>query len=76
LQNIEKKGSVPSLTGPIARGDLGTLEKHLQAIAENIPDLLPAYRELGKITAEVALKKNSISSQESLNIKLLLSKGA
>lgn len=75
LQNIETKGSVPSLTGPIARGDLGTLEKHLEAIKSNIPDLLPAYRELGKVAAEVALKKNSISAQESLNIKLLLSKG-
>ncbi len=75
LQNIEKKGSVSSLTGPIARGDLGTLEKHLNAITANIPELLPAYRELGKITADVALEKNSISSQESSNIKLLLSKG-
>lgn len=76
LQNIEKKGSVPSLTGPIARGDLGTLEKHLQAIGSDIPSLLSVYRELGKITADVALKKNSISLQESMNIKMLLSKGA
>jgi predicted short-subunit dehydrogenase-like oxidoreductase (DUF2520 family) len=76
FQNIERKGSVPSLTGPIARGDLGTLEKHLEAIKANIPALLPAYRELGKVTAEVALKKNSISVQECLNIKSLLSKGA
>jgi predicted short-subunit dehydrogenase-like oxidoreductase (DUF2520 family) len=75
LQNIGIKGSVPSLTGPIARGDLGTLQKHLDAIKANIPALLPAYRELGKVTAEVALKKNSISEQDSLKIKSLLSKG-
>ncbi len=76
LQNIEKKGSISSLTGPIARGDLGTVKKHLRTITANIPELLPAYRELGKITADIALKKNTISSQQSSNIKLLLSKGA
>lgn len=76
LNNIQRRGSIPSLTGPIARGDLGTLEKHLETIKANIPALLPAYRELGKVTAEVALKKKSISDQESSNIKVLLSKGA
>jgi predicted short-subunit dehydrogenase-like oxidoreductase (DUF2520 family) len=76
LQNIEQRGSVSSLTGPIARGDLGTLEKHLDAIKVHIPALLQAYREMGKVTAEVALKKKSISAKESAEIKALLSKGA
>lgn len=75
IQNIEQKGSVPSLTGPIARGDLGTLEKHLEAIEANIPSLLSVYRELGKVTADVALKKNSLSAEQVTSIKSLLSKG-
>jgi predicted short-subunit dehydrogenase-like oxidoreductase (DUF2520 family) len=32
LKNVEKSGSVLSLTGPIARGDVGTVRKHLLAI--------------------------------------------
>ena len=75
LHNIEQKGSVLSLTGPIARGDLGTLEKHLATIQTNIPSLLPVYRELGKITADVALKKHTLSPEQVSTIKLLLSKG-
>ncbi|HPX56627.1 MAG TPA: DUF2520 domain-containing protein [Syntrophales bacterium] len=76
LHNIEQKGSVPSLTGPIARGDLGTLEKHLEAIRAQMPSLLSVYGELGKITADVALKKNSLSAEQVAAIKSLLSKGA
>ncbi|MDX9745300.1 MAG: Rossmann-like and DUF2520 domain-containing protein [Syntrophales bacterium] len=76
MQNIREKGSVPSLTGPIARGDAGTLQKHLLALGAAMPDMLPPYRELGKITADMALKKGGISSVESENIKTLLSKGA
>ncbi len=76
LHNIEQKGSVPSLTGPIARGDLGTLEKHLEAIRDQMPSLLSVYGELGKITADVALKKNSLSAEQVAAIKSLLSKGA
>jgi len=75
MQNIERKGSVPSLTGPIARGDLGTLEKHLETIEAHLPSFLPAYRELGKVAADVAFRKNSLSTEQVSQIKLLLSKG-
>ncbi|MBN1547341.1 MAG: DUF2520 domain-containing protein [Syntrophaceae bacterium] len=75
LHNIEAKGSISSLTGPIARGDMGTLKKHLQAISANAPDLLDAYREMGIVTVEVAYRKGSLSDDEAKNIKSLLSKG-
>jgi len=39
------------LTGPIARGDLETLERHLAAIAERKPALEPLYRVLAEATA-------------------------
>ena len=39
------------LTGPIERGDWETVERHRAAIAETAPDLLPAYDELGRLTA-------------------------
>ncbi len=75
MNNLAARGSVAALTGPIARGDLGTLWKHLEAIRSDMPDLLPVYRELGRITADIALKKNSISLEEAEKIKSLLAKG-
>jgi predicted short-subunit dehydrogenase-like oxidoreductase (DUF2520 family) len=39
------------LTGPIARGDWETVERHEQAIAERVPKLEPLYRVLAEATA-------------------------
>ena len=38
------------LTGPFARGDWGTVDKHLHAIREFAPDLEPVYRALADAT--------------------------
>jgi predicted short-subunit dehydrogenase-like oxidoreductase (DUF2520 family) len=37
-----------ALTGPIARGDRETVERHRAALAETAPDLLPAYDALAE----------------------------
>jgi predicted short-subunit dehydrogenase-like oxidoreductase (DUF2520 family) len=42
------------LTGPIARGDWETVERHLQAIREARPDVEELYLALARATAEVA----------------------
>lgn len=39
------------LTGPIARGDVATVEAHLAAIRHDLPDLEPMYAALAKATA-------------------------
>jgi predicted short-subunit dehydrogenase-like oxidoreductase (DUF2520 family) len=39
------------LTGPIARGDRGTIDAHLAAIPAAAPDLEPMYRALAEVTA-------------------------
>jgi predicted short-subunit dehydrogenase-like oxidoreductase (DUF2520 family) len=54
LANIETGGPQKALTGPIARGDAGTVRKHLEALEASAPDLLPLYRELGLKTAELS----------------------
>ena len=38
------------LTGPIARGDLETVEAHLAALEKRAPDLVPLYRALAEAT--------------------------
>jgi predicted short-subunit dehydrogenase-like oxidoreductase (DUF2520 family) len=42
------------LTGPIARGDWDTVERHLEAIREHAPELEELYLVLARATAEVA----------------------
>jgi predicted short-subunit dehydrogenase-like oxidoreductase (DUF2520 family) len=43
-----------ALTGPIARGDERTVERHVEAIAERAPELLPLYEALAERTRELA----------------------
>ena len=38
------------LTGPIARGDVATIEAHLEALRRDVPDLEPMYRALAAAT--------------------------
>ncbi len=43
-----------ALTGPIARGDHATVERHRAALAETAPDLLPLYEALAARAEAVA----------------------
>jgi predicted short-subunit dehydrogenase-like oxidoreductase (DUF2520 family) len=43
-----------SLTGPIARGDEGTVARHREAIGERVPELLPLYDVMADATRAVA----------------------
>ncbi|MEV6873702.1 DUF2520 domain-containing protein [Amycolatopsis sp. NPDC051128] len=49
LDNVLRHGD-RALTGPVARGDLGTVRKHLTVLADRAPDVEPAYRALAKRT--------------------------
>ena len=44
------------LTGPAIRGDWETVEAHLAAIRERLPELEPLYRTLADATAELAVR--------------------
>lgn len=61
LANIDQVGVQQALTGPVVRGDVQTVETHIQAIAETMPELLPFYTCLVHYTAVQAREGNRIS---------------
>jgi len=61
LKNADELGVVNALTGPIERGDLETLELHLNELKDKFPEILPLYSSLAIETIRVAFKKKSIS---------------
>jgi predicted short-subunit dehydrogenase-like oxidoreductase (DUF2520 family) len=75
LLNIKARGTVEALTGPIARGDAGTIEKHLHALRETMPALFNAYCELGLMTVDIALQKGSLAPERAEIIKSFLKGG-
>ncbi|MDX6196920.1 MAG: hypothetical protein QOJ79_71 [Actinomycetota bacterium] len=43
------------LTGPVSRGDAGTVRAHLDVLAKVAPEVLPAYVAMARLTADRAL---------------------
>ena len=69
LDNISKMGTADSLTGPIARGDTKTISHHLHELALKNEGLTTIYRTMGLYTAELAVKKGTITAEKAKKIK-------
>jgi predicted short-subunit dehydrogenase-like oxidoreductase (DUF2520 family) len=72
LKNIELSGSIQALTGPIARGDSGTIQKHVDAINAHLPQYASLYASLGLATVNVAKKKGTLNSRQAKIIRDIL----
>ncbi|MBS4022554.1 MAG: DUF2520 domain-containing protein [Dethiobacter sp.] len=64
LRNIARVGVTQALTGPISRGDSSTVDTHLRAMSEKIPQAIPLYRLLGLATVDLALAKGTLGEKE------------
>ena len=71
LQNVKKLDSSCALTGPIARGDLYTIESQLKVLGDH-PDALRIYRELGKAALDMARKEGNVPREILARISDLL----
>ena len=72
LKNIEKQGCTRALTGPIARGDAGTVQKHINAMARHLPDYSSLYADMGMVAVKLARQKGTLSASQAKNIMELL----
>ena len=63
LDNALRFGDA-GLTGPVARGDDGTVAAHVAAIGAHEPAALPAYRALARLTADRALAAGMLSASD------------
>lgn len=55
LDNALRRGDA-ALTGPVSRGDAGTVTAHLDVLRANAPEVVPAYVALARLTADRALR--------------------
>jgi predicted short-subunit dehydrogenase-like oxidoreductase (DUF2520 family) len=61
LDNSLRSGD-RALTGPVARGDAGTVAAHLEAISSRAPEAIKAYVEMSRLTAVRALAAGTLSA--------------
>ena len=72
VNNIRTVGLPGCLTGPVARGDIDTIQRHLNALQARDHSLLTVYRELGLQTIPIALAKGKIGDDKAQQMKELL----
>ena len=75
LNNIENVGIPQALTGPIARGDIDTVKKHITALQKEAPDALSTYCELGLQTIPIAQAKGRIDEEKADALRAILKAG-
>jgi predicted short-subunit dehydrogenase-like oxidoreductase (DUF2520 family) len=62
LENALRLGD-GALTGPVARGDAGTIADHLRELAQAAPESVPVYRALARRTADRAIASGLLSPE-------------
>ena len=63
LDNLERLGPELALTGPAVRGDAGTIELNLVALAEASPDVVPAYVAMARVSLDLATRAGRLSAE-------------
>ena len=63
LDNVFRLGTVPALTGPIARGDAAVVGEHLATLDARDAGLSELYRRLGAVALELARKQGEASPE-------------
>jgi len=75
VDNAEKLGAAGALGSVIARGDIGTIRRHLEALAKSDPVSLELYRLLSRRTIPLAIAKGTLKPGAAGEIEALLRAG-
>lgn len=71
LRNIRALGIPNALTGPIVRGDVGTVRSHVEALSE-VPEDLQVYRALAGRLIDLARERGTISVEQAADLRAIL----
>jgi predicted short-subunit dehydrogenase-like oxidoreductase (DUF2520 family) len=73
IDAVAQSGTVRGLAGPIARGDVGTVERHLHALAALDEASLGFYRDLATRVIPIAREKGTLTPGEAARLQAVLS---
>ena len=72
LTNIKTIGIPQALTGPIARGDVETIKRHLVEIGSKTPQLIELFKILSFHTIDIAVAKGTLAEADAAALRSLL----
>ncbi|PLX93008.1 MAG: DUF2520 domain-containing protein [Desulfuromonas sp.] len=74
--NLAQLPPESALTGPIVRGDFGTVQAHLHALTQTVPQALSLYRQLGLATVALAETSGRLPADAARRLRQELSTDA
>ena len=74
LANVRAVGVAAALTGPIVRGDAGTVEAHLEAIRHLAPAVADLYVAVGRRELEIAAQRGTLAPEQLERVRSALAK--
>jgi predicted short-subunit dehydrogenase-like oxidoreductase (DUF2520 family) len=72
LANVVADGPALALTGPVARGDAGTVRRNLEAVAAHAPEAVPAYVALADAAVRLAVRGGRLGPGQASAIREVL----
>ncbi|MBN1292578.1 MAG: DUF2520 domain-containing protein [Candidatus Latescibacteria bacterium] len=72
VRNIEVSGTVKALTGPVARGDINIIRKHLVSLKNLSTEYNVLYRSMARIAVQIAAERGDINTDIEKQIKRML----
>lgn len=64
LNNMSELPLADALTGPISRGDIEVVNKHILSLNKHLPEMIPIYRSLGSLLAHIAYQSNQLTKKQ------------
>ena len=74
VASIETQGIAQGMPGPVSRGDLGTVQRHVAALESMGGDSADLYRELTRRSIALALERGSIDAAKADALRTALQK--
>jgi predicted short-subunit dehydrogenase-like oxidoreductase (DUF2520 family) len=69
LGNARALGIARALTGPMVRGDLGTIRRHLDALERHAPDVVPLYRAIAEREVAIAEARGALAPETAAGLR-------
>lgn len=64
IANLSSTGPGEALTGPAVRGDAGTIDRNIEALAASAPWAVGAYVEMAKVALDLAVRSGRLTPEE------------
>ncbi|MFC1499522.1 Rossmann-like and DUF2520 domain-containing protein [Candidatus Zixiibacteriota bacterium] len=72
IDAIETHGLPGALTGPVSRSDIHIITGHLEVLSQEIPELVPLYRQVVLITLRIAEQNGLLDDETAEKLHSLL----